>query len=113
MILIIKCQDLKFQWRVNNSFPEKKNLKIHNIQVLVDERGIIVHPVDIDKLMHQVCNTKHGLDMSIHDIRKSHVIGKVTNNKSPVIFKFLYRIRNSVYTNKRALKRLPTWYLYN
>ena len=41
--------------------------------------------------------------MSIHDIGRSRVIGKVTNSKSQVTFKFLsYRMRNSVYTNKKA-----------
>lgn len=41
--------------------------------------------------------------MSIHDIGRSRVIGKVTNGKSQVTFKFLsYRMRNSVYTNKKA-----------
>ena len=46
--------------------------------------------------------------MSIHDIGRSRVIGKVTNGKSQVIVRFLsYRIRNSVYTNKKALKGDP------
>jgi hypothetical protein len=36
----------------------RKSLTLHNIQVLVDERGRIVHPVDIDKLILQVCSTK-------------------------------------------------------
>jgi hypothetical protein len=31
-----------------------RSLKLHNIQVLVDERGSIVHPVDIEKLILQV-----------------------------------------------------------
>ena len=35
-----------------------RSLKLHNIQVLVDERGRVVHPVDIDKLILQVRNTK-------------------------------------------------------
>ena len=46
--------------------------------------------------------------MSIHDIGRSRVIGKVTNGKSQVTFKFLsYRMRNSVYTNKKAPKGDP------
>ena len=36
----------------------RKSLTLHNIQVLVDERGRIVHPVDIDKLVLHVCSTK-------------------------------------------------------
>ena len=43
--------------------------------------------------------------MSIHDIGRSHVIGKVKNVS---IVRFLsYRIRNRVYTNKKALKGHP------
>ena len=41
--------------------------------------------------------------MSIHGIGRSRVIGKVTNGKSQVTFKFLsYKMRNSVYTNNKA-----------
>ena len=36
----------------------RKRLTLHNIQVLVDERGRIVHPVDLDKLILQVWSTK-------------------------------------------------------
>jgi hypothetical protein len=36
----------------------RKSLTLHNIQVLVDESRRIVHPVDIDKLILQVCSTK-------------------------------------------------------
>ena len=39
-------------------YSRRKSLKLHNIQVLVDERGRIVHPVDIDQLILQVCSTK-------------------------------------------------------
>ena len=52
--------------------------------------------------------------MSMHDIGRSRVIGKVTNNKSQVTFKFLsYRMRNSVYNNKKAPKGDPHGIFYN
>jgi hypothetical protein len=41
-----------------NQYSLRKSLKLHNIQVLVDEGGRIVHPIDIDKLILQVCSTK-------------------------------------------------------
>ena len=51
--------------------------------------------------------------MSIHDIGRSRVIGKVTNGKSQVTFKFLsYRMRNSVYTNKKAPNGDPRGIFY-
>jgi hypothetical protein len=67
-----------------------------------------VQPVDTDKLILEVCNTKLGLDININDIGRPHVIGKVKNGKSQVIVRFLsYRIRNRVYANKKALKGDP------
>ena len=44
--------------RMESQEQYSRSLKLHNIQVLVDERGRIVHPVDIDKLILQVCSTK-------------------------------------------------------
>ena len=86
----------------------RTNLRFHNIQVPVDERGRIVQPIDTDTLILQVCNTKLGLDININDIKRSHVIGKVKNGKSQVIVRFIsYRIRNRVYANKKALKGDP------
>ena len=94
-------------------YSRRKSLKLHNIQVLIDERGSIVHPVDIDKLILQVCNTT-WFRYEVHDIGISRVIGKVTNGKSQVIFKFLsYRMRNSVYTNKKAPNGDPHGIFYN
>jgi hypothetical protein len=47
--------------RMESQEQYSRSLKLHNIQVLVDERGRIVHPVDIDKLILQVCSTKTWL----------------------------------------------------
>jgi len=98
---------LEIRIESQEQYSRRTSLRFHNIQVSVDERGI-VHPVDTDQLILQVCNTKLGLDININDIGRSHVIGKVKNGKSQVIVRFLsYRIRNSVYTNKKALKGHP------
>ncbi|CAG2247257.1 unnamed protein product [Mytilus edulis] len=52
-----------------------------------------------------ICNSKLGLNLTVNDIGRSHVIGKVKNGKSQVIVRFLsYRTRSKVYTNKKALK---------
>jgi hypothetical protein len=52
-----------------------------------------------------VCNEKHGLDINLHDIGRSHIIGKVKDEKSQVIVRFIsYRTRNKVYSNKKGLK---------
>ena len=49
---------LEIRMESQEQYSRRKSLKLHNIQVLVDERGRIVHPVDIDQLILQVCSTK-------------------------------------------------------
>ena len=103
-----KVSGLENRIESQEQHSRRTSLRFHNIQVPVDERGRIVQPVDTDKLILQVCNTKLGLDININDIGRSHVIGKVKNGKSQVIVRFLsYRIRNRVYANKKALKGDP------
>jgi len=106
-VLYNEISGLEIRIESQEQYSRRTSLRFHNIQVPVDERGRIVHPVDTDKLILQVCSTKHGLDININDIGRSRVIGKVKNGKSQVIVRFLYRIRNSVYTNKKALKGHP------
>jgi hypothetical protein len=54
----------------------------------------------------KICKDKLGIELSINDIGRSHVIRKVKDGKSQVIVRFLsYRVRNQVYSNKRLLKQ--------
>ena len=70
----------------------------------VDNRGQIRHPVNTDGLVMKICKDKLGIELSINDIGRSHVIGKVKDGKSQVIVRFRsYRVRNQVYSNKRQL----------
>ena len=106
-----KMSGLEIRIESQEQYSRRTSLRFHNIPVPVDERGRIVHPVDTDQLILQVCNTKLGLDININDIGRSHVIGKVKNVS---IVRFLsYRIRNRVYTNKESSQRSPRWYFYN
>jgi hypothetical protein len=74
--------------------------------VPVDNRGQIIHPVNTDDLVIKICKDKLGIELSINDIGRSHVIIKVKDGKSQVIVRFLlYRVRNQVYSNKRLLKQ--------
>lgn len=103
-----KISELEIRVESQEQYSRRTSLRFHNIKVPVDERGRIIHPVDTDDLVLQVCNTKLGLDISKNDIGRSHVIGKVNKGKSQVIVRFLsYRTRNSVYTNKKSLKGDP------
>ena len=64
--------------------------------------------MNTDSLVLDICNKKLGLSLSIEDISRSHVIGKVQNGKSQVIVRFLsYRVRHQVYSNKKGLKNDP------
>ena len=69
----------ELELRVENQeqYSRQTSLRFHNIKVPVDQRWKIIHPVDTDDLVLQVCNTKLGLDISKADIGKSHMIGKV------------------------------------
>lgn len=86
-------------------YSRRTSLRFHNIAVPIDNRGRLIQPVDTDTLVLNVCNNKLGLQLTINDIGRSHVIGKVRNGKSQVIVRFLsYRTRQLVYTNKKRLK---------
>jgi hypothetical protein len=56
-----KMSGLEIRIESQEQYSRRTSLRFHNIQVLVDERGRIVHPVDIDKLIPQVCNTKREI----------------------------------------------------
>jgi hypothetical protein len=57
--------------------------------VPVDNRGQIIHPVNTDDLVIKICMDKLGIELSINDIGRSHVIRKVKDGKSRVIVRFL------------------------
>jgi hypothetical protein len=52
----------------------------NNIKVPVNERGNVKHPVNTDELILNVCNDKLGLDINLHDIGRSHIIGNMLLN---------------------------------
>jgi len=73
--------------------------------VPVDNHGQIIHPVHTADLVMKICKDKLGIELSIYDIGRSHVIRKIKDGKSQVIVRLLsYRVRNQVYSNKRQLK---------
>ena len=87
-------------------YSRRTSLRFHNVRVPVDNRGQIIHPVNTDDLVIKICKDKLGIELSINDIGRSHVIRKVKDGKSQVIVRFLsYRVRNQVYSNKRLLQQ--------
>ena len=56
-------------------YSRRTSLRFHNIKVPVDERGNVKQPVNTDELILNVCNDKLGLDINLHDIGRSHIIG--------------------------------------
>ena len=103
-----KIIELESRIEGQEQYSRRTSLRFHNIKVPVDERGNVKHPVNTDELILNVCNDKLGLDINLHDIGRSHIIGKVKDGKSQVIVRFVsYRTRNKVYSNKKGLKNHP------
>jgi hypothetical protein len=70
----------------------------------VDDRCHVIHSVNTDDIIVNICNDKLKLDISTNDISRSHVIGKVRNGKLQVIVRFIsYRCRE-----KEILGMMPT-----
>lgn len=99
---------LEIRLENQEQYSRRTSLRFHNIQVPIDRSGRIIHPVNTDDLILNVCNQKLKLGIQKEDIGRSHVIGKVRNGKSQVIVRFLsYRIREKVYSAKKRLKGDP------
>ena len=100
-----KIKELESRIEGQEQYSRRSSLRFHNIKVSVDERGNVKHHVYIDGLILNVCNNKLGLDINLHDIGRSHIIGKVKDGKSQVIVRFIsYRTRTKVHSNKKGLK---------
>lgn len=87
----LHCKIAEIEGRLVNQeqYSRRTSLRFHNIPVPTDERGRVIHPVDTDQLVLNVINNKLKLEnVTINDIGRSHVIGKVRNGKSycPVYF---------------------------
>ncbi|CAC5406105.1 unnamed protein product [Mytilus coruscus] len=70
-------------------YSRRTSLRFHNMPVPVDRYGKVMHPVNTDDLILDVCNKKLDLGIQKSDISRSHVIGKVRNGRSQVIVCFL------------------------
>ena len=103
-----KIKELESRIEGQEQYSRRSSLRFHNIKVSVDERGNVKHPVYTDELILNVCNNKLGLDINLHDIGRSHIIGKVKEGKSQVIVRFIsFRTRTKVHSNKKGLKNHP------
>jgi hypothetical protein len=100
-----KIKELESRVEGQEQYSRRSSLRFHNIKVSVDERGNVKHPFNTNELILNVCNNKRGLDINLHDIGRSHIIGKVKEGKSQVIVRFIsYRTRTKVHSNKKGLK---------
>ncbi|CAC5380222.1 unnamed protein product [Mytilus coruscus] len=98
-------KDMDSRLESQEQYSRRTSLRFHNIQVPVDGHGKILHPVNTDDKILSICNSQLGLNLSINDISRSHVIGKDKYDKCQVIVRFMfYRTRDMVYTNKKYLK---------
>ena len=100
--------ELEILLESQEQYSRRTSLRFHNIKVPVNERGRIIHPVNTDDLILDICNTLPGVNVTINDIGRSHVIGRTKSGKCQVKVRFLsYRTRNLVYTNKKSLRANP------
>ena len=98
---------LKNRLEIQEQYSRRTSLRFNNVPIPTDriEGTKIVHPVDTDSIILDICNNKLGLDIGIRDIGRSHVIDKLKQGRSQVIVRFIsYRTRQLVYSNKKALK---------
>ncbi|CAC5418115.1 unnamed protein product [Mytilus coruscus] len=105
-----RVAELEKKLEIQEQYSRRTSLCFNNIPIPVDRLsgGKIVHPVDTDNIILDICKNKLKLDIGIQDIGRSHVIGKVKQGKSQVIVRFIsYRTRQLVFSNKKALKGDP------
>ena len=100
--------ELEIRLESQEQYSRRTNLRFHNIKVPVNERSRIIHPVNTDDLILNICNNLSGVNLTINDIGRSHVIGRVKLGKCQVIVRFLSnRTRTLVYTNKKYIRANP------
>ena len=70
----------QLEGRIENQeqYSRRTSLRFHNIKVPVDGKNQIIHPVNTDDLVLNVCNDRLNLDIKKEDIGRSHVIGNVS-----------------------------------
>jgi chromosome segregation ATPase len=69
-----KIAELESRLESQEQYSRRTSLRFHNVRVPVDNRGQIIHPVNTDGLVMKICKDKLGIELSINDIGRSHVI---------------------------------------
>ncbi|CAC5410610.1 unnamed protein product [Mytilus coruscus] len=75
--LFKRIVELETRLENQEQYSCRTSLRFHNIRVPIDHNGKIPHPINTDVLILHVCNSKLGLDLTINDIGRSHVIGNL------------------------------------
>ena len=100
--------ELEIRLESQEQYFRRTSLRFHNIKVPVNERGRIISPVNTDDLILNICINLPGVNLTINDIGRSHVIGRAKSGKFQVIVCFLsYHTRNIICTNKKSLRANP------
>ena len=81
--------ELEIRLESQEQYSRRTSLRFHNIKVPVNERGRIIHPINTDDLILDICNTLLCVNLTINDIGRSHVIGRAKSGKCQVIVRFL------------------------
>ena len=81
-------------------------------KAIIYSNGGVRHPVDTDDIILKICNDKLNLGITLSDIGRSHVVGKVKDGKTQVIVRFIsYRTCARVYSAKKILRETQKKYL--
>ena len=107
-----RIAELENRIESQEQYSRRTSLRFNNVPVPVDVNGKIIHPVDTDNIILDICRNKLNLSIDLNDIGRSHVIGKVKHGKSQVVVRFIsYRTRHLVYSNKKPLKEMSVIFL--
>ncbi|CAC5366862.1 COMMD4 [Mytilus coruscus] len=84
-----KIKDLETRIENQEQYSSRTSVRFHNVPVPVNGQGKILHPVNTDHLILEICQNKMNLDININDTGRTHVIGKARHGKSKVIARFI------------------------
>ena len=65
--------NLEVRLEHQEQYSRRTRLRFHNIDVPVDDRGHIIHPVNTYDIIVDICKNKLKIDISTNDISRSHV----------------------------------------
>ena len=60
--------ELEIRLESQEQYSRRTSLRFHNIKVPVNERGLIIHPVNTDNLILDICNKLPGVNITLEEV---------------------------------------------